>query len=646
MQQEKEEVFEVMDILRYSAPEIPPEGTPQVVLDAMCNHCSRFLLDVYLLAKGAHIRALLHPAMYSRVMKGWLRVGSIVRVMRYEKDMIVEMETTGEMSTQDVTRVKRDLYITVPAPLYNSSASYAPLLTEGGYMAWDRKWIRYLEEYTTDPECPKGEKKKKEKLVLPEDRICHKNTQENIISGQVILKSRLLGGNSIDESKIMFSFIVRTRRILVKVYVWEGAVRKFFCVQEGGYIVISGFKIKKVPGASLWVGDRMKTDKDTKYGNIREISVNTKEPCGEIKCTEYIEGLVGVMKDGEFTTIRGIVEYISPLLREMDNKGAMRLKEFVYLRVSGTVVRLETGGCTMAVLGIKSGSEIEIRHLRRGMIGEEFVFYVSSVYTQFYSGRGSGPLFDGMIVEGERGRECVEENAMGYIPVVHSRYIDHIENSKNGIGNLIINGIEAKRDHPCSTYIKKDIGYFGTVMSMDDIKRREERLFMDETVRVIVFGEITGANYELEGDKTIGENTFDVSYIEKEVEEVSSIPLKMDEDEADKTVHEEGPKKQVYGAGLNKIEKSIIARIENNGEYIDIQIFQNHLIYETFEESVMDFLKEKEASGRSVYDLVADRIGRKYYFVVDIVRVNDEAVLHMGVSVLEPPVESRDLDRI
>ncbi|KAI5188815.1 hypothetical protein NEMIN01_0183 [Nematocida minor] len=660
MNEEQEETFKLMDIMRYAAPIDPPEGTPQKVLDTICEHSSEYLFDIYLLANGVPIRALLHPSMYLRVLKGWLRVGSVVKILELEKDMIVQLEPTGEISKSDLTKIKKEAYITLPSPIYNPKAYYMPLLSDEGYMRWDRRWKRYLEEYSNsiddkeillekdNKSLKDGHKKKAKskkdlknipvvvcseeseeeerpfKRKMPANRLGYSNTSNNFITGQVILKSKLFKYQGHSPCPLMFSFVLLTKSGLVKAYVWESAVRKFFCVDEGNYIAIRGFKIKRRTGSFFAIGDRMKTDTDTKYANIPEINVNITSPVGQIMRIDPISDLFCPEKDSEFTTVVGTVEYISPLMREKEAWNAVKLREYVLLKVSGVVVKLVSNGCAGMILDIKAGLKLEIRHLRKATIGS-FVFYISSVYTQFYIDGTDAPLFDKTVIA----KNCTaiaEENAMGYIPVCFSTFSEHMHASKEGVGALSLNGVPIEKGSSNAGYIARDLVYFGELLNLASAEQKIDALYMDETIRIVIYGKILAVKYNSLGDTTIGENSFDVSYVATEAT--------MSEIKEEKTEKWDG----MAGMAFNdKIEENIVIRVGDESSNIDLQIFQNHLVHSTFEESVQDFLKMGRIMSHSIYNELSKRVGEKYYFVFDAVRVNEEVILKIGVSLLAPP---------
>ncbi|KAI5154631.1 hypothetical protein NEPAR06_1262 [Nematocida parisii] len=650
-----EETFELMDIMRYIAPIPAPLETSESILKVLQEYTPTHLFDVYLLASGIPIRGLLHPGMYPRILKGWLKIGSIVRVMGIEGDMIMGLESTGEYSNKDLTKIKKEIYITLPNPIYNPNGYYMPLLSDEGYMKWDRRWKRYLERYSTEKEdkeillvnskkdastlsaedtkstlsgktktphlvvCDEGEEG--ERTFAPKakvNRVGYKNAQHNTISGRVILKSKLFTFSSGGSFPLFFSFIILTVAGLVKVYVWKLAVRKFFCVKEGDYVVIRGFKIKRRPGALL-VADRTNTDSDTKYACIPEISVNLTGPTGYIMEIDSLPDLPDVSEDPEFTTVVGRVEYISSILRYRECKSRLKFRDYVYLKISGIVVMLLANGADN-LLDIQIGKIVEIRHLRKGEIGS-FEFYISSLYTQFCLDRSSAPLFDKYVITGEPS-SVVEENAVGYIPVRFSAYADHVSAANGGIGVLCINNKPIPRESPDSAYIKKDRMFFGELKKLACAKEEIQSLCMDEQKRFIICGKLSAFKYQSQGDKTIGDTSVDISYIATET------GLEYEgESETDRSI-------DIQESMLStKIEENIVIRICDDSDSIDIQLFQNHLVHETFEESVLDFLKIENVSG-SIYDELSKLVGNLYYVVFDAIRVEEEVVLHVGVSLL------------
>ncbi|KFG27037.1 uncharacterized protein NESG_00109 [Nematocida ausubeli] len=648
-----EEKFELMDIMRYTVPTPSPAGTPECVMSALRQHTPLYLLDVYLYASGIPIRALLHPSMYSRVLKGWLKIGSIVKILGIEGDMITELERTEECSERDLTSIKKDVYITLPNPIYSPKGYYMPLLSDEGYMKWDRRWKRFLEKYLSEADDQeillansleelgalskqgaggaatgkkshlviRSEEEDKKSLFEPKARVNqagYKNAQNNTICGQVILKSRLFTFSSGGSLPLFFSFILLTSAGLVKVYVWKLAVRKFFCIKEGDSIFIRGFKIKRRPGALL-IADRTNTDSDTKYASIPEISVNLTEPTGHIMEMEMLHGLPKVPYDPEFTTVIGTVEYVSSLFRYREGKARMKFREYVYLKVSGIIIKLLAND-TESIIDIKTGTSIEVRHLRKGTIGP-FEFYISSLYTQFYLDRSNAPLFDKHVITGDS-TSVAEENAMGYIPVCFSTYCEHMTAANDGIGVLCIKNKPIPRESPDSAYIKKDRMYFGELRSLSEAMEEINSLCMDELKRFVVAGKLAAVKYQSQGDCTIGDSTVDISYMATEttIEEIQ-------EEDIDRS---SGIYENTF---CTKIEENIVLRIQDKSCFIDIQVFQNHLVYDSFEESVLDFLKAEKTSA-SIYEELKKRVGNEYYVVFDAIRVDEEVVLHVGVSLL------------
>ncbi|KAH9386375.1 uncharacterized protein NEMAJ01_1271 [Nematocida major] len=660
MHEEGTETFELMDIMRYMAPTRPADDTPEKVLEALREYTPRYLYDIYLFAPGTPIRALLHPCMYTRILKGWLKIGSIVRITHLEGDMIVSMESMGKISAKDLTAIKRNAYVTLPDPIFNKRGYYMPLLSDEGYMKWDRRWKTYLEKYSScsddvelllelesDP-CRKGPAMGLDKetpnnpgqpclvkcaldteegiqeLQVKRRRteVGYVKTQQNLIQGQVILKSRLFTFSRTGNFPLFFAFVLLTSIGPIKVYVWELAVRKFFCVKEGDYVSIRGFKIRRRRGA-LTIADRIKTDADTKYGSLPEINVNICTPVGHIMEMDKIPGLPAVSQDPEFTTVVGMVEYMSSLLRYAEKEKIKSFKEYVLLKVSGTAVKLISNGILQSVLEINIGEWIEIRHLRKGCIGE-FEFYVSSLYTQFYCKPPSAPLFDKHVLTGE----CTgfaEGNAVGYIPVCFSTFNAHISASMEGIGALKIRGVPIPRESPDSAYIKKDKIYFGSVCSLQDALKDISMLYLDESARFIVFGKILGVRYNAQGDPAIGNDTFDVSYIAADTTVCA---------EQDLDLESEGSSEMCRIPFNDRIEENAVIRFGSEGCHVDIKVFQNHLVHRSFEESVLDFLKVKSLPSGSIYSELDKRVGEKCYFVFDAIRINEEDVLHVGVSLL------------
>jgi len=627
MPEEQEWLFTLMDVLRYRTPDVLPEKTSKEVVEIVESNAPSFLLDIYLYGGGEAVCALLHPRMTARVLKGWLRIGAEIKVLETVDDMIVELELTGSVGDpEDITKIKKEVYRTMPSPLYSPEGYYVPLLSDEGYIRWDGKWAKELGRYAEQKEEVEvgienisEEEEGLEDLLARKkrvrDRVGYKNTQKNTVKGKVIMKSKIFTFLSKKKVPLMFAFIISTQQGLLKVYVWEESVRHFFCIKEGDRVAIQGFKIKRRKGR-LIVADRTYTDADTKYAELPEISVNPSGPVGQIlKIDEQtrVDGEVSggkreIERDAEFSTVSGIVEYVSSLLRWKDvSGGEKRMREFVYVRVSGICVKLFSSSTAEELLRIKPGKYVEIRHLRECAIGK-FVFFISSIYTQLYFELQASDNTDHRIIACDSERSGVE-NAIGYIPLFFRTWAECVKQSEDGLGILSIKGKKIPKTSPDSTYLHKERRYYGQLLSLEAAKKAAEALYMDETERYVVLAKLLAVKHKNKGDD-IGESVFDISYTATDISAERDAPLE-------------------------QIEETVVVRIGEEESYIDIQVFQNHFLPEyTFQDSVCSFLNTKSIE-KSIYETFSKRISKQTHFVMDVVRISETEILYIGITTLD-----------
>ncbi|KAI5189789.1 hypothetical protein NECID01_0695 [Nematocida sp. AWRm77] len=656
----EQDVLKLMDIMRYATPELGVEEAGPQVARAIAQHTPRYLMDIYLFDGESSVCALLHPKMYARVYKGWMRIGCTVKILGTEEDMITEIEVHD--SAEDlpgITAIKKEMYETMPSPLYSPRGYYIPLLSNEGYIPWDTKWKRALDAYTPeeedqpisvtdmhsdlsetpslDPTPPRildstpntapntshvedlFKRKAKQK-----GRLGYTNIKHNTIKGVVLLKSRLCTFRGRKQVPLLFSFVLGTEHGAVKVYVWENSVRQFFCVQENDYVLIRGFKIKRRQGVLL-LADRTLSDADTQYASLPEISVNPSHPAGVIlKIPEDLAGRYPEPKpDKEFTTVSGVVEYVSSLLRwKASEFGEKKLREFVYLRVSGTPIKLFSAGKTETLLEIRAGAYVEVRHLRRATMGT-YVFYLSSLYTQVFFEECRGPNADAFVLSGQP-KGAGLENAVGYIPVPFKTLGEYSLALEGGLGTLSLQGTPIPKTSPNAAYLQKDTPYFGSLVSIATLKKSAEFLYTDEVERYIVPGQILGAKHRSKGDP-IGKDVFDISY------STTDITLQDVEDtKVSSSFHTEPSMSFV-----DKTEECAVVRIGDATDYLDIQVFHNHLLRaRSFAASVSAFLNTP-ARAVSVLQAFKEHAHRSMHFVIEAIRISEESVVYVGISCLE-----------
>lgn len=656
MEKESASTFRLLDIMRYRVPEVYEDDTPSGVLKAVREYNPRYLLDIYFLAEDTSVCALLHPSMYDRVYRGWLRAGSIIKIIASEEDMVIEIEahvyetdeTDNEDKSDKISKARKDIYLTSPHPIYNKSGYYIPLFSDEGYVTWDRKWQRSLKTYSEEPTDAEVKEFPEEDTVFAlstagkkrkasEDPGRMHKSKESVVKGRVLLKSRIFSIEQQTKTTVplFFSFILSTETRNIKVFVWQSAVQNFFCLQEGDYVAIKGFKIKRKTGA-LILANRMNSDTDTRYRKIPEISVNSSSPTGSIELTEKISECE-IEKDLEFTCVKGQVEYVSSLMRWKEKgKYGKRLREFVYLRVSGVIVKLHSNSF-LSLLEIKAGAYVEIRHLRLCVLGG-FSFYISSLYTQYYLNESFAPNPDYHVIYRPVLLSLSIENGIGYIPVCISTLSEYQRAAATGLGPLYIDGAPIQSTSPDSAYLKRELAYYGHLISIEEVSAKIDQLYLDETERFIVPGKIIGVRHLAVGD-SIGEELFDVSYkmMEEEVEENKEDKNEEDKDKEDKEDKEIKNRKTRKNKIHEKIEENAIIRIGEEDKYLDIQVFQNHLLEGvSFASTVADFLKIKDFSMHhtTVYEELSKQVGKFFYFVIDAIRINESTVLFVGVSVL------------
>ncbi|KAI5186336.1 hypothetical protein NEHOM01_1400 [Nematocida homosporus] len=632
--------FELMDILRYKAPDTFPEGTSQDVIAAMAEYTPSHLLDIYLLAGDVPVCALLHPRLYSRIFKGWLRIGNVVGIAESIEDMIIDLELLSDIDPSEEDRLikaKREIYLTMPSPLYHPRGHYIPLLSDDELIEWDRRWKKYLEDYTETIEdqiinpsdidvepAAESEQELWQKKRRVKERLGYTKTKNNVMKGRVLLKSKLFTFQTKKPTiPIFFSFILGTAHGLTKVYVWESAARKYFCLQEGDSVAIRGFKVKRRQG-TLLLADRTNSDADTKYARIPEISVNLADPAGYI--LEVPESQLEdctVELDQEFTQIKGTVEYVSSLLRTPDkNRGEKKLREFIYLRVAGQIIKLFSNGVSGSLLKIRAGNYVDIRHLRQCTIGP-FIFYLSSIYTQYYLTEYAFHTTDYYSLTRPSTGTAIE-NAIGYLPVPFKTTEEYFQAAEDGLGPLYRQGVAIPKSSPDAAYLRKERDmYFGDIISVSAVKRKVELLYMDEVVRLVVPGRILGVRHQNSGDQ-IGETLFDISYSATEC----TLP------EIEHSRSSINPEPTTETSFIETVEESAFLRIGDEMNYLDIQIFQNHLLDSTsFLGTVTAFFKSERTS-LSVYEEINQKVGMYFHFVLDIVRISDKTVVYIGVAAL------------
>ncbi|KAI5181017.1 hypothetical protein NEOKW01_1258 [Nematocida sp. AWRm80] len=638
---EKEDLYQLLDIFRYVSPVVFPEDTPEEVAEELRKLTPEYLYDIYFWHQGSSVCALLHPGLCSRVLKGWLVVGAFFKILKIQGDMIVEIELVdGIESTLDIQKIKQEMYFSGISPIYNPKACYLPMFTDEKYLKWSTKWSTHLKEYPEE----NNDLKEREDQELNELKVIestnpferkgkrvtgipgYTDTKNNVLRGRVLLKSKLFMSSKNTLSPYMFSFVLLTEFGLVKVFVWEAAVRRFFCIQENDSVLIKGFKIKRRTPL-LTIADRTKTDADTRYSKIPSISVNAVYPVGYIFKLPHLNYSSESLVDQQFVSIEGVVQYISPLYRWRTNtRRHKKLQEFVFLRVADKAIKLFCNGSPQEITEIRAGQYIQIRHLRECSI-KESVFYLSSLYTQYFFEPPMHQSTDStLIIKGQHEYDYEEtgiDNGLGYIPITCSTIEEYLKEKDNGLGLLYLNGNPIPRESSNSSYISKDSPYYGEVLSIADSKERASYLYIEETERHIVYGRITGIKYKELGD-SIGENTFDISYCTTEQS------LK----ELDDSIDLSYPSLPVNAVSfIEQLEECAIVRVEQNNTYIDIQIFPNHLFNQSFSHSVSNFLKAPEYL--SVYDQLQQSVGIEMYFVYDVIRVNENGFLFLGVSGLK-----------
>ncbi|KAI5171740.1 hypothetical protein NEFER03_1045 [Nematocida sp. LUAm3] len=630
----------LLDILRYRAPRTFPEEVDPKIIEAFQEYLPLYLLDIYFVKENTPMYALLHPDIYPRIYKGWLKVGSLVRVTEMVSDMVTRLELIQEEEeTEEYIRLKRELYQTAPTPLYAPAQSYIPLLSDDEYTNWDIKWSRALEPYLETEEniqiiskedfinedveqSPVLQRKRRLK-----DRIAYSNTKNNVVKGIVLLKSMLFQFYKENTSTpLVFSFILLMEDGPIKVFVWESAVKKFFCLSEGDHIIIKGFKVKRRNPISQIV-DRTLSDLDTRYGTLPEISVNYRDPVGSImELSKPLEGIKRPTPDKEFTTVCGVVEYISSLFRErLQGTSKKRIREFLYLQVSGVSIKLFSNGVCGDLLKIRAGQYIDIRHLRECYFGS-FVFFISSIYTVYYLERMSLETSDYSCIEKTPNRHIVE-NGIGYIPVTHRTYNDYINSSKEGLGILRIRGNPISPTSPHSEYLKRDITYYGKLLSLSDLKEKAEALYVDEVVRVVVPGRISSIRYQNRTSSTEKE--------EESTGDMTSLEISYMQTELSLNAEEVSFSSEGASHLAPAIEESVLLRIKDTKTHIDVYLFQNHLLFPySFDDSVLEFLKMPKDSG-SPYHLLQKIMNVNLFFVIDVVRISFSTILYIGISVLK-----------
>ncbi|OAG31602.1 hypothetical protein NEDG_00077 [Nematocida displodere] len=660
-------VFELINIMRYSPPVTFPENTPHEVYTTIKQHIPVYLYDIYLTSQNVPICALLHPGMYQRVLKGWLKIGSRIRITKVVADMIAEIEVLSEpLDAVPVLRVKKELFAVLAAPVYNPKGFYIPLLNDDGYVKWDKRWEKVLKAYTP---------KEDDKLITPpdiskdltthtlsglfqrapriKDTLGYTSTKKNLMKGRVLLKSKLFplkDAFGATHTPFVFSFVFETSQGIAKVYVWGTCVWKFFCLREGDPVIIRGFKVKRSKG-SLALGDRTISDTDTRYATIPEITINSAEPTGEIEILDesLLDEIVydDAFTDKEFATVAGTVEYVSSLLRWKEaasHAKTQRVREFVYLRVAGTVIKLFSNGPTEDILGIHAGQYLEVRHLRKCTIGA-VTFYISSLYTQFYPEECPHTNKDALILSATP-KGLATEGGIGYLPLSFTTLEEHNQNSLCGLGPLYIQGASIPETSPNSAYLRKEQVYFGSEVEISALGEKTDGMYMDEIQRFIIKGDLLEVNSNTRGGNPSKDLCL-VSYMETEhtLEDLAEHSFAQGPRNVRdvRDVHDDPSGVSERSridldediSFVDKNDQGVVLRIGQGGSFVDVHVFRNHLVSgSTFTSTVCDFLKvAKPKEGINAY--LQKRIGEFVCCVVDAVRLDDTTVLYIGVTMLD-----------
>lgn len=653
-------VFELMDILRYHSPHVFPADTPGEIREAMEKHKPVHLYDIYLLSDRGPVCALLHPAMYPRILRGWLRIGSRVQILQVVGDMICRMETVpGLGNAAEITALKHRMYLTTPAPIYNESTCYLPLLSDEGYLKWDRRWKTELEPYipsledvpvpvenieTTASDDPSLLFSKHKRI---KNKAGYTNTKCNLLAGCVLLKSKLfMSEKSESRTSIVFSFVLRAREGLVKAYVWGECVRRFFCLGEGDRVVIRGFKIKRRKG-ELVVTDRKHTDADLPYAQLPEISVNATDPVGNIYILAApLDPLCPFVFVPEYTTARGLVEYVSPLLRWREqSRMQSRVREFVYLRVAGACIKLFSDGPSENILRIAVGKFVEIRHLRSCRLGD-FPFYISSLHTQTYLEPQTSTNVDAEVLECPPQGTGVE-GGVGYLPCGFLGLDEYFKAAEHGLGPLYVNGQPISRASHNSLYLRKEYAYYGCSASIAQMKERSECLYMDEIKRYVTSGYVRSIRYKNTTGAHIKsapstDQDIDVTYRETEHSlEVIGEKSILGSSGISEAGHITADSSTVAGLCSftveykDRKEESMVLRIEEEGEHIDLHVFRNHLLPDHPFEAALQMFFKAGADTRSIYEHGMQYLNQSVHFVTDATRVDEDTILYIGVALLK-----------
>jgi Domain of unknown function (DUF5088) len=601
-------VFSVLDVMRYQKPPVLPKDIRDVIIE----FDPPFLYDVFLVAGETVLHGFLHPQNYGRLHRGFVGVGSRVAIVSARGDVIEEIDVLDVRTeeAEEMGRIKREELKELPKPIYNRDGFYMPFLNDEDYIRWDPSWRASLEEEdgheTEDIDLrslgPPGDQTL-EKTSRSRERP-YARAKDNRIRGRVILKSKLFFYlNRLLRFPCLFFFILEAPSGLVKVLVWDKAVKRYFCVEEGDDVFIKGFKVRK-KRADMVVAERTNTDKDTRYSSIPEIAVNLSSPVGVIlRSSVDIGHRDRGEADEEFFTVQGKVEYLSSLMRWRSDYSE-RIKEFFYLRVGGVPIKLYNNA-SREFYQLGPEVQVEIRHLRQVFFGE-FFFYISSVYTSIFFGGSPEGNHDHQILCGKGSGKAIE-GSIGYIPCTFRTLSEYEQASQRGLGALHLGGQEADCNGMEGVYIRKEFSYYSSLSGIEVLVKGRNSLFVDELKRFLFCGRVSGVKHGAES--TYDGEEIDVTY--------SQI---INED------------------SVSKVQDSVALRVEagdgEGGGETEVYLFRNYLSSAgSLRESVEDFFK-RDSGEEGLYKFASSFIGKRYYFVVDALRVSEEVVVHIGVSLL------------